>query len=71
MKETKEAPTNFLPPYVIFYEFERGVLYYKGRRNDFLPLPTPEQVDNLLRAHRKIQGTRKWFWEVSKGVNGY
>ena len=29
-------------------KFERGVLYYRGRRNDFLPIPTPEQVDNLL-----------------------
>ena len=29
-------------------KFERGVRYYRGRRNDFLPIPTPEQVDNLL-----------------------
>ena len=29
-------------------KFERGVLYYRGRRNDFLPIPTPEQVDDLL-----------------------
>ena len=27
---------------------EKGVLMYKGRRNEFLPVPTPEQVDNLL-----------------------
>ena len=27
-------------------KFERGVVYYKERRNDFSPIP--EQVDNLL-----------------------
>ena len=27
---------------------ENGVLMYKGRRNEFLPVPTKEQVDNLL-----------------------
>ena len=27
---------------------QKGVLMYKGRRNEFLPVPTPEQVDNLL-----------------------
>ena len=27
---------------------ERGILMYKGRRNEYIPAPTPEQVDNIL-----------------------
>ena len=27
---------------------EKGMLLHKGRRNDFPPIPTPEQVDTLL-----------------------
>ena len=29
-------------------KLEEEVLLYKGRRNDWLPIPTPEQVDSLL-----------------------
>ena len=29
-------------------KFETGVLFYQGRRNDFLSIPIPEQVDILL-----------------------
>ena len=29
-------------------KFENGMLYYEGRKSHFLPIPTPEQVDNLL-----------------------
>ena len=29
-------------------EMVDGKIMYKGRRNDWLPIPTPEQLDNLL-----------------------
>ena len=51
---------------------DNGVLMYKERKNEFLPVPTPEQVDNLLyKVHVKKwkEGERdvgkKHYWGES------
>ena len=48
-------------------KMEGGTLLYKGRRNDWLPIPTPEQVDNLLyKVH--VKGVKAGEVELEENI---